>query len=870
MKTKIIKQIKLAGLIGKTIFFVSPQGNDQWSGKLPVPNRDRTDGPFATLTMARDAIRRVKKACGKLPGPITVRLRGGKYYIPEAIVFTPDDSGSRECPITYEAYPGETPILSGGRKITGWQPYKGEILSTALPEVKRGRWHFRSLFADGKRQIRARYPNVDPKNPYRSGFLYAGKASDESKYRRLPVHCISRAGDELEYKIKIPADGHYDLWMLYSGDNKSCGFQDMSGRTSIRLDDQAPIPLPNLPDTDDCLKFKWARCIRLSVSRGVHTLTWRNNQGGLIFIDAFALCSDAGWKPGAEPWPKSSGKGHLLLMRARDFSKAQARELMMLPFFKDSYGKTRFPYRAGDVKPVWARASDAEIHIYPSKGCIAYMQITRLKRVDEQSHTVQIGGKECVTALTTGDRFFVENVFEELDSPEEWYLNRKTGVLYFWPGPKRAPASDIIAPRLNRLFHFTGMDNNPVRFIRLSGLAMCETDYSPDGCIGWGMGNNGVVYLQSADDCAVQNCRFSNIGDYAVYLFGGRRNAIIGNDAAYGGEGGITLFNSAENTIADNHIHHCGQVHKHIGGVVLHGPGSRGNLISHNLVHDMSRYGISLKNPGQHNVIEYNEVFNTNLETYDTGGIEVTQHDREFRSHSVIRYNLVHDNVGYSSDMGIEVCCAWGIYLDSFAGGYTISHNLTYRNSWGGIMIQGGKDNKVFNNIFIGGGHDQMTVANYAENSTGLEFARNIFYCLGHGIFDIALGRKVLRSDRNLYYHGDHAMRNSFRWGSAMRGNRLSLDLAAWQKAGFDKNSLVADPLFVNPAKDNYCLKPDSPAFHLGFEPIAIEKTGLIRKRCSCRSRPALPGFKTCEWRCEACRARRIGAVPCQHLQTIF
>ncbi|MFZ2642841.1 MAG: hypothetical protein WA117_17740 [Verrucomicrobiia bacterium] len=59
--------------------------------------------------------------------------------------------------------------------------------------------------------------------------------------------------------------------------------------------------------------------------------------------------------------------------------------------------------------------------------------------------------------------------------------------------------------------------------------------------------------------------------------------------------------------------------------------------MSHNLIHDMSRYGIALKNPGRRNIIEFNRVHRTNTETYDTGGIEVTQQDREFRSGGIIR-----------------------------------------------------------------------------------------------------------------------------------------------------------------------------------------------------------------------------------------
>ena len=48
----------------------------------------------------------------------------------------------------------------------------------------------------------------------------------------------------------------------------------------------------------------------------------------------------------------------------------------------------------------------------------------------------------------------------------------------------------------------------------------------------------------------------------------------------------------------------------------------------------------------------------------------------------------------------------------------------------------------------------------------------------------------------------------------------------SWQAAGEDRNSLVADPRFVNPAKDDYRLRPDSPAWKLGFKPIPVEKIG--------------------------------------------
>ena len=108
-------------------FYVATDGSDAYSGKLAQPNGDRTDGPFATLVRARNAMREMRTD-GKLPGPVTVMVRGGKYFHGETIVLSARDSGTQDCPVTYAAYPGEKPILSGGRRLSGWKPYKGRIV----------------------------------------------------------------------------------------------------------------------------------------------------------------------------------------------------------------------------------------------------------------------------------------------------------------------------------------------------------------------------------------------------------------------------------------------------------------------------------------------------------------------------------------------------------------------------------------------------------------------------------------------------------------------------------------------------------------------------------------------------------------------
>lgn len=147
-------------------FYVSPQGNDAWSGRLPTPNRTGTDGPLASLAGARDRLRRLRgrmlhrgsyEPPAGLCEPVTVWVRGGRYEVTEPVVFGPEDS----YPVTYAAWRREQPVFDGGRRITEWQTtvVNGRRAWVAeLPEVAEGKWYFRSLFVNGRRAPRARLP----------------------------------------------------------------------------------------------------------------------------------------------------------------------------------------------------------------------------------------------------------------------------------------------------------------------------------------------------------------------------------------------------------------------------------------------------------------------------------------------------------------------------------------------------------------------------------------------------------------------------------------------------------------------------------------------------------------------------------------
>ncbi|HEY3418446.1 MAG TPA: hypothetical protein VGM23_16340, partial [Armatimonadota bacterium] len=132
--------------------YVATNGNDAWSGTLETPNAAGTDGPLAGIEKARNLIREWKRT-GRLSGAVTVQIRGGVYPLAAPLLFTPEDSA----PVTYTAYPGETPIFDGGVRITGWrvEEVNGHpCWVTEAPDAG----YFRSLFVNGERRSRPRLP----------------------------------------------------------------------------------------------------------------------------------------------------------------------------------------------------------------------------------------------------------------------------------------------------------------------------------------------------------------------------------------------------------------------------------------------------------------------------------------------------------------------------------------------------------------------------------------------------------------------------------------------------------------------------------------------------------------------------------------
>ncbi|MEI2725895.1 MAG: right-handed parallel beta-helix repeat-containing protein [Verrucomicrobiota bacterium] len=124
---------------------------------LAAPNRSATDGPLATLPRAVAGAREFRAGQGSKSDAATIWIRGGTYFLTAPLALTPEDSN-----LKLVAYPKAHPVISGGRRITGWKEVEvaGKKLWAAdISEARESKWIFRELWVNGERRTRARHPN---------------------------------------------------------------------------------------------------------------------------------------------------------------------------------------------------------------------------------------------------------------------------------------------------------------------------------------------------------------------------------------------------------------------------------------------------------------------------------------------------------------------------------------------------------------------------------------------------------------------------------------------------------------------------------------------------------------------------------------
>ncbi|MFA7004597.1 MAG: right-handed parallel beta-helix repeat-containing protein [Verrucomicrobiia bacterium] len=523
---------------------------------------------------------------------------------------------------------------------------------------------------------------------------------------------------------------------------------------------------------------------------------------------------------------------------------------------KPEYRPRQICYKPSDARS-WAHPELAEVIYFPWHNwlniSVPVTSVDKEQRLitltrDVKTHAGYPGG------VRPGDRYFVRNLFEELDSAGEWFLDREKRTLYFWP-PKPLAGLEVYAPTKDSLIEIGAK----AEWITIRGFTM-------ECCDGY------AVSLRGASNCLVAGNTIRNTaggrlgGGGGVFVDGGANCGVVGNDIYDVGNIAITLRGGDRETLTpaghyadNNYLHHIGVLNAHGHGVMMGGIGLR---VSHNLMHDITRSGIF--GGGNDCVVEYNHIRHDNLMTEDTAGYYNggNWHNRG----QIVRYNYVHDTLGYGRRGGkwVTPLFAWGIYFDDDESGTHAYGNIVARVPLGGFHVHAGRDNIVENNIIIDcekqqfqmSGHDPVhsqwlidkkkeEFAKFQKNPAyakypavpaldlekawlmvGNKFRNNIISYQGTNsmLYTYSQDRcpEQNETDHNLVWHHDQpiTVQHSTGWKSA------KLSWEEWQKAGHDQHSTVADPLFVNAAKDDYRLAKNSPAFKLGFKPIPVEKIG--------------------------------------------
>ena len=672
-----------SGQQSQPIFYIATNGNDAWSGKLSEPDPGKTDGPFTTLERARDAIRQLKTSAS-LKTPVIIMVRGGEYYRTEPIVIRPEDSGTKECPVIYTAYPGEKPIIHGGKRITGWKRGKGNIWFAKVPEVKAGTWYFRQLFINGKRCRRARTPNE-----------------------------------------------------------------------------------------------------------------------GILKITG-----------GAEP-------------------KLQA-----------------FQFKPGDIKKKWTNIEDVEIIITQ----IWMAARLLIDRIDEINNTVWLTGSSW-RPLTWNSGYFVENVYEGLDEPGEWYLNRETGIVYYMPRPgEDMNTAEIIAPVTDQLVRFEGdVDKGQyVQYVTFKDLAFKYTSWNmpekgyayPQAEVG-GHPNStymdttnvgSAIYANGIRHCSLENNEIAHLGTWGIELWQGcKDNQIVGNHFYDIGAGGIKIgdwfagyieplqtetneFETGNTTISDNIFHDGCRVY--LGAPAVWIGMSSDNIIAHNEISGYWQWAVSVgwrwdlspKGLTRNNIIEYNHIHDFGKGDYLNAHAAI--YTLGLSPGTVVRCNLIHHITSWTV----------GIALDAGSGGILVEKNIVHHVPLGFHFNYGCVGNIILNNIFAL--TDTSALFRYGDRppkgtiNTNMSY-RNIHYWKTGRLFFDRFDWPDFNTirDYNLYFD--------------ITGKPIKFvndTFEEWKAKGLDVNSLIADPLFVDPENGDFTLKPGSPAFKLGFKPIDLKSVGP-RKR---------------------------------------
>ncbi len=451
---------------------------------------------------------------------------------------------------------------------------------------------------------------------------------------------------------------------------------------------------------------------------------------------------------------------------------------------------------------------------------------------------------------------FVENIFEELDAPGEWFLNSQTHTLYFYPPAGLDLAHAVVeAARLRTLVEFRGDEAHPVRWITLRGLVFRHAARTvmdtrePLVRSDWAIYRGGALFFNGAEDCTLEDCFVDQVGGNAVFVNKyNRRVAIRGTHIARAGASGICFIGDpgaarsplftydqvqdlaaidrtpgprtdnypADCMVDDCLIHETGRVEKQTAGVAI--DLARNITVRHCSIYDVPRAGINIGDGcwGGH-VIEGCDVFDTVEETGDHGSFNSWGRDRFWRPNvnevnawvkqapDLPRLDAVQPTVLANNRWRCDH--GWDIYLDDGSSNYVIRNNLCLH---GGIKNREGYGRIVENNILVDGGYDP-----------------HVWYAASGDVFRHNIVWTAYRP----------ANMPPPPWGAEMDFNLVQANGATaitsaellQRQSGRDEHSIVADARFIDPSGGDYRVKAGSPALALGFVNFPMDRFGVQR-----------------------------------------
>ena len=464
---------------------------------------------------------------------------------------------------------------------------------------------------------------------------------------------------------------------------------------------------------------------------------------------------------------------------------------------------------------------------------------------------------------------FVENIFEELDAPGEWYLDEKTATLYFYPPAAiDLKTATVEAVRLRHLIEFRGSEGRPVQWVQLRGLTLRHAartfmdNREPLLRSDWTVYRGGAILLTGAEDCVLEELFIDQVGGNAIFVNNHNRRIVIrrphitdagGNGVAFVGDPGAVrnpLFEYNERQslndidltpgpktgnypakclLEDSLIERTGRVEKQTAPVEI--SMSQDITVRHCSIYDVPRAGINISEGtwGGH-VIEFNDVFDTVKETGDHGSFNSWGRDRYWQLKDVDANTItaganrelprldavkpvILRNNRWRCDHG------WDIDLDDGSTNYRLYNNLTLN---GGIKLREGFLRTVENNVMV-------------NNS----FHPHVWFKGSEDVFR-----------NNIVFGPYRPIRVAQPWGSecdynvrhvpGMEGVKPATELQ--KQSGRDGHSIEADALFVNPAAGDYRVREGSPALRVGFQNFPMNEFGVQWPKLKAIARtPELP-----------------------------